>query len=78
MNVVTLQETNFRNIPATLRNIAKEIELGCYGDVKDACLILDGTHIDVFHAGGGDVGDAVLLMNIGIAKLANACLAAKP
>ena len=77
MNVVRLLETNFRDVSATLRKIAEGIESGDYGEVHGACLILDGDMLEVFHTGKGDVGDAVLLMNCGIAKLTNAVLMAK-
>ena len=77
MNVVQLQSSNFRDVPATLRKIADSIESGDFGDVHDACLILDADSIDVFHAGGGDVSDAIMLMNCGIAKLTSTILCAK-
>ncbi len=37
----TLFESNMRDVPKTLRKIAKDIEKGEYGNVHEAALILD-------------------------------------
>lgn len=37
----TLYESNMRDVPKTLRKIAKDIEKGEYGNVHEAALVLD-------------------------------------
>lgn len=37
----TLYESNMRDVPKTLRKIAKDIETGEYGNVHEAALVLD-------------------------------------
>lgn len=37
----TLYESNYRDIPKTLRKIAKDIESGKYGNANEAVLVLD-------------------------------------
>jgi hypothetical protein len=70
MNIVTLKESNFRNIAETLRIIANEVESGLHGDVATCALVLTGSQVDVFHMGAGDVADAVFAMHLGIHKIA--------
>lgn len=69
MNVVQLQQTNFRDIAATLRRVADGIEQGDYGDVECAALVLTGQQTDVFHMGNGGVADAMMCLQFGIHKI---------
>ena len=55
LKVVPLQESNYRDIVATLRVIADQIESGEYGNVNDAALVIKGDVFEVFHTGQGDI-----------------------
>ena len=61
--VITLYESNVRNIPAVLRELADSIEAGKYGEVGEAAFVLMGDTLEVF--GWGNLQDgcssAVLL-----------------
>lgn len=61
LKVVPLQESNYRDIVATLRVIADQIESGEYGNVNDAALVIQGTTFDIFHMGVGNVETAHLM-----------------
>lgn len=61
LKVVTLQETNFRDVPATLRAIADAIDADEYGDVVQASIVMQTHQTLVFHLGEGDAADAHLL-----------------
>ncbi len=76
LKVITLQSSNFRDVPQTLRNIADGIESGDYGDVLQMALVLQGSRLDVFHAGQGDAESAHLLLACGQRKFEHAVLAA--
>ncbi len=70
LKVVTLHETNFRDIPATLREIAAAIEAGQYGDVGSVGLVLLGDTMEVFGMGPDSEGPSVaLLLHAGFMRL---------
>jgi hypothetical protein len=76
LKVITLQSSNFRDVPQTLRNIADGIESGNFGDVLQMALVLQGSQLDVFHAGQGDAESAHLLLACGQRKFEHAILSA--
>ncbi len=61
--VETLYESNMRDIPATMRYVADQIEAGEFGHVGEAAFVLMGDKVEVF--GWGEIQDgcttAVLL-----------------
>ena len=68
--VKTLYESNFRDVPATLRRIADEIEAGSYGEVGCAGLVLLGDSLEVFGMGPDSEAPSVaLVLNAGAMKL---------
>lgn len=69
LKVIPLQESNYRDIVATLRLIANQIEKGEYGNVNDCALILQGAELDIFHMGAGNVETAHLLFACAQRKL---------
>jgi hypothetical protein len=80
-NIKLMRETNIRNVPATLRRIADEIEAGeHYGEVCGAVLALDSTDggVPVFYCGDGEAGPrAILLMHLAMLKIGNGVLQAR-
>lgn len=72
--VETLYESNFRDVPATLRKIAEEIESGAYGAVPSAALVLLCARSDnlgspeVFGLGEGGFWATLGHLQAGIAK----------
>lgn len=72
-DVTTLYETNFRNIPETLRVIAEQIESGELGEIKEGALVIFGNRLEVFGLGAAnyDGGSTHLLLTAGANKLAN-------
>lgn len=68
--VVSLYETNSRDIPAMLRKMADDIEAGCYGDVGEAAMVLYGDTVEVFGWGGAQDGaSSALLLQAGAMRL---------
>jgi len=68
--VKTLYESNFRDVPATLRRIADEMEAGGYGEVSCAGLVLLGDSLEVFGMGPDSEAPSVaLVLNAGVMKL---------
>lgn len=65
-----------KSLPEMLREVARELEDGVYGDTDEATLIFPGA-AEVFHMGGSD-GDAptsaMFNMNCGITKFTMAVL----
>ena len=74
LKVVELHQSNYRDIVATLRVIAQQIEDGQYGEVQDCALVLQGAELSIFHTGGGDAGTAHLLFAVGQRRLENAIM----
>lgn len=73
LKVVTLQESNFRDPVATLRNIADALEQGEYGDVGCVAVALLGDTMEVFGAGPDSEGPSVaLLLHAGFMRLSQA------
>lgn len=58
----TLYESNMRDVPKTLRKIAKEIEAGEYGDVAEALLIIDADTMSVHGIGPASSWHSVPVM----------------
>jgi hypothetical protein len=67
--VITLYNSNSRNIPATLRIIADQIESGNFGVVTAVTLVTHADKLDVCHLGKGTSTDAHLLLCLGQRKL---------
>lgn len=71
--VVPLFESNFRDVPATLRTIADEIENGEWGEVTDATFLLLGDKLEIFGMGkNSDAGTTSLMLQAGLLRLARA------
>ena len=62
MNVVTLRESNYRQVVPTLRAIADEIERGEHGEVSCAALVVFGDELKVFGAGPDSEAPTVALL----------------
>ena len=75
--VKTLYKQNARDIPATLRTIANQIEAGDFQGANEAVLVLSGEALDVFGIGDADAGGAHILLSCAMRKLENAVLSAK-
>lgn len=74
MKVIELTKSNFRDIPATLRRIADDIEAYNFERVEDAVIVLQGDQLNVFHTGRGDVGSAYMLLGCAKRKIEHAVL----
>lgn len=71
--VETLYESNCRDVPATLRKIAVEIEEGKFGDVSSAGLVLLGERMEVFGMGiDYEAPSIALLLHAGFMRLSKA------
>lgn len=71
--VVSLYETNSRDIPAMLRKMAEDIEAGRYGEVGEAALVLYGDTLEVFGWGSAQDGtSSSLLLQAGAMRLIRA------
>lgn len=69
-NVVSLYPSNFRDVAATLRQIADQVEKGEFGDVETAGVVLFGSTLDVF--GLGEESDALtvgMVLHAGFMRL---------
>lgn len=68
--VKTLYESNFRDVPATLRHIADEIEADKYGTVGIVGLVLLGDTLEVFGIGPDSEAPSIAqILNAGAMKL---------
>lgn len=67
--VKTLYRSNSRDIPATLRLIADQIESGDFGEAKAVTLVVQADKLDVCHLGEGTSDDAHMLLSLGRRKL---------
>jgi hypothetical protein len=73
-----LRDSNLRDIPATLREIADNIEQGRFGEAHSCVVVLDAFQYEVFYTGEGEAGpNAVLMMQVGIGKMCINILAEK-
>lgn len=73
-----MRETNLRDIPATLRNIADAIESGTHGEATGCVVVLDALRIEVFYTGSGEAApNAHLLLHAGAAKMLATVVEAK-
>lgn len=72
--VKTAYDTNFRNIPETLRLIAKQIEQGEFGECRQVVLVAASDVIDVCHMGEGTAANAALLLQCGLHRLVEVTL----
>jgi hypothetical protein len=59
LKVVELYDSNFRDVAATLRVIADEIEAGKYGDVGCCGVVLMGDTVEVFRTGSDSAAPSV-------------------
>lgn len=60
--VVSLYETNSRDIPAMLRKLADAISAGEYGEVGEAAFVLCGDTLEVFGWGVDQDGASTAVM----------------
>lgn len=72
--IETLYPSNRRDVVATLRAIADEIERGTFPGVREAAVVTLGDKVDVFHLGEGDATTTHLLLACGMRKLENGVL----
>lgn len=72
--VKTIYASNGRDIAATLRAIADQIEAGQFGDINQAALVLHGPTVEVFRLGVGTASDTHLLLACGQRQLENGVL----
>lgn len=73
LKIVTLNETNFRDPAATLRNIADKIEAGGYGEVGSVGLVLLGDKMEVFGMGSDcEAPSIALLLHAGFMRMSRA------
>lgn len=72
--IVRIYDSNQRDVVATLRKIADNIEAGSYGDVLEAALVLNGGSVEVFGLGECDVGATNLLLDAAKLKFSMAVL----
>lgn len=71
--VVSLYETNSRNVIAMLRGLADDIEAGKYGEVGDVAAVINGDTVEVFGWGPAqDGGSTALLLQAGALRLIRA------
>ena len=71
MKVVELYPTNFRDVVATLRTIADEVERGDFGEVKCCAIAMRGTRLNIFSCGpDADVSSAAIVLMAGANRLA--------
>lgn len=68
-----LQDSNYRQIGPTLREIAADIEAGRYGEVGSVAVVLLGSTMEVFGAGPDSEGPSIALMlHAGFLRLSRA------
>lgn len=75
LKVVTLYDSNHRDVPKTLRRIADGISQGDEGNVVEASVVIrrdDGT-VDVFAIGDANETSAVALLEKGKFKIMYIC-----
>ena len=69
-NVVSLYQSNFRDVAATLREIATRVEAGEFGEVGAAGIVLLGDKMEVFGLGeDSDAPSIGLLLHAGFMRL---------
>lgn len=68
--VITMRETTLRDVAATLRSIADDLEKEKWGPVRAAALVLDADSVETFFTGDGEPGPcAHLLFSVAAAKM---------
>ena len=73
LKVVDLYDSNHRDLVATLRRIADDIEAGEYGEVGCAALVIMGDSTEVFGMGEDSEPPSIaLLLHGGFMKLSGA------
>jgi hypothetical protein len=78
-NVVSLYDTNRRDVSATLRVIADEIDAGKHGEAHQFVLVLDAAGTAIFGGGADDTPKAAIgLLMIGATCLARTIAEANP
>lgn len=64
---VVMRTTNLRDVAATLRNIADDIDSGVIEDVKSCVVVIDALDVETFYCGDGEAGpNAHLLLGVGM------------
>lgn len=74
LEVVTVYPSNRRDVVATLRAIADEVEAGKFGTVDQVALVLHGETVEVFGIGDTSGSGVHLLLACGQRKLENGVL----
>lgn len=70
LHIVELYPSNFRDVPATLRVVADDIEAGKYGTVGELALVLMGDAVEVFGMGPEACGTStVCLLQAGALRI---------
>lgn len=70
-----MRETNLKDIPATLREIADSIERGDIGNATGCAVAVEADDFAVYYAGNGEAGPrVVLLLATAQAKIINGVL----
>lgn len=73
MEIVTLRDSNHRDIPATLRAIADQVENGDYGACGSAAVVVLGDTMEVFGLGvDSEPPSIALLLHAGFLRLSGA------
>jgi hypothetical protein len=73
-----IRDTNLLDMPATLRNIADNIERGLYGEANGCVVVLDAEEVSLFYCGTGEAApNAHLLLGVGQAYMQNRVLEKK-
>lgn len=71
--VVSIYETNFRDIPSMLRKLADDIEANEFGPVGEAAVVIMGDTLEVF--GWGEIQDgssSAVMLQAGAMRLIRA------
>lgn len=78
-NLHILRETNLLDVPATLRNLAADMESGKFGAVNGCVVVWDSEEgLDVSYCGTGEAApNAHLLLHAGAAKMMYAVMDGK-
>ena len=78
-NIHLLRDTTLRDIPATLRALADEVEGGKFGKAESCVVVIDAEYaLEVSFCGSGEAApNAHLLLHAGAAKMMHAVISEK-
>jgi hypothetical protein len=63
---VVMRTTNQRDVSATLRDIADQIDASTFGEVNACVVVIDAFDVETFYCGDGEAGpNAHLLLGVG-------------